>query len=85
MEEDGSSKFISLAGTETGNFTDSIKKKKDFFLQFGDYGALTVTEPDKKSAKLCSRVSHHNYKIDFLLQCTLTPWQESGFEGLTSV
>lgn len=31
MEEDGSSKFISLAGTETGNFTDSIKKKKRFF------------------------------------------------------
>lgn len=75
MEEDGGSKFLSLASTETGDFTDSnffFQKKKDFFLQFGDFGALTVTEPDRKSAKLCSTVSHHNYKNDYLLTCTLT-------------
>lgn len=78
MEEDGGSKFLSLASTETRDFTDSNffffqKKKKDFFLQFGDFGALTVTEPDRKPAKLCSTVSHHNYKNDYLLTCTLTP------------
>lgn len=77
MEEDGGSKFLSLASTETGDLTDSIfffffRKKKRFFLQFGEFGALTVTEPDRKSAKLCSRVSHHNYKNDYLLTCTLT-------------